>query len=102
MTAIDSKSYPGYLNKLIDEYNNTCNNTIMLVLLVKILLMLIVLLKLLKLNRAIKFLNLTLIMKSGLLNTIIFLGKFTPKTGQEEYLSLIPCWELIHERIKSK
>ena len=44
MTAIDSKSYPGYLNKLIDEYNNTCNNTIMLVLLVKILLMLIVLL----------------------------------------------------------
>ena len=23
MTANDSKSYPGYLNKLVDEYNNT-------------------------------------------------------------------------------
>ena len=28
MTANDSKSYYGYLNKLVDEYNNTYNRSI--------------------------------------------------------------------------
>ena len=28
MTANDSKSYLGYLNKLVDEYNNTHHNSI--------------------------------------------------------------------------
>ena len=28
MTANDSKSYHGYLNKLVDEYNNTYNRSI--------------------------------------------------------------------------
>ena len=28
MTANDSKSYPGYLNKLVDEYNNTYQGSI--------------------------------------------------------------------------
>ena len=45
MTANDTKSYLGYLNKLVNEYNNSY------VLLVKNLLMLIILLWLKKLNR---------------------------------------------------
>ena len=28
MTAIDSKSYFGYLNKLVDEYSNSCHCSI--------------------------------------------------------------------------
>ena len=28
MTANDSKSYIGYLNKLVDKYNNTCHSSI--------------------------------------------------------------------------
>ena len=44
MTANDTKSYLGYLNKLVNEYNNSY------VLLVKNLLMLIILLWLKKLN----------------------------------------------------
>ena len=44
MTANDTKSYLGYLNKLVNEYNNSH------VLLVKNLLMLIILLRLKKLN----------------------------------------------------
>ena len=28
MTANDSKSYLSYLNKLVDEYNNTCHHSI--------------------------------------------------------------------------
>ena len=48
MTGNDSKSYLLYLNKLVDQYNNT----------IKILLMLIILLRLKTLRPILKLLNL--------------------------------------------
>ena len=44
-----------------------------------------------------ELLNLTLVKESGLLSTIIFLAKVTPKIGQNKYLRLILCLKLIPE-----
>ena len=86
MTGNDSQSYLGYLSKLLDEYNNNYRYFTVID-----LLMLIILLWLKKLSRVIKLLNLKLVIESELLSTEIFLGKFTPKIGQEKYLLLIVC-----------
>ena len=60
MATNDSKSYLGYLNKLVDQYNNTC--------------------------QILKLLNLKLMIESGLLSTRILLAKVTPKICQEKDL----------------
>ena len=75
MTTNDSKSYLSYVNKLVDEYNNTYH-----LLLVENLLMLIILLSLKKLSQ---------VKKSGLLSTRIALAKVTLKIGLEKYLLLL-------------
>ena len=75
MTTNDSKSYLSYVNKLVDEYNNTYH-----LLLVENLLMLIILLSLKKLSQ---------VKKSGLLSTRIVLAKVTLKIGLEKYLLLL-------------
>ena len=90
MTANDTKSYLSYLNKLVDQYNNTYHHSIN-----KKLLMLIVLLWLKKLRRILKLLSLKLMIWSELLSIKIFLVQFTLKIGQEKYLLLIPFWKLI-------
>ena len=90
MTASDTKSYLSYLNKLVDQYNNTYHHSIN-----KKLLMLIVLLWLKKLRRILKLLSLKLMIWSELLSIKIFLVQFTLKIGQEKYLLLILFWKLI-------
>ena len=53
MTAVDSKSYIPYLNKLVDPYNNTYHHSIK-----KTLLKLIILLRLKTLSQILELLNL--------------------------------------------
>ena len=81
MTANDSKSYLAYLNKLVDQYNNTYHHSIS-----KNLLILIILLWLKKLWRILKLLNLKLMIELQLLCTRLFLVKITLKIGQKKYL----------------
>ena len=75
LTANFSKSYLSYLNKLIDQYNNTFHHYI--IILIKKLLMLIILLWLKKLRRILKPLNLKLKIESKLLSIRIILVKVT-------------------------
>ena len=63
MTTNDSRLYLPYLIKLVDQYNDTYNHSI-----IKNLLMLIILLSLEKLKQIIKLLNLKLIIYSELLS----------------------------------
>ena len=63
MTTNDSRLYLPYLIKLVDQYNDTYNDSI-----IKNLLMLIILLSLEKLKQIIKLLNLKLIIYSELLS----------------------------------
>ena len=83
----DNKSYLGYLNKLVDEYNNSyhcsidkkpigANYSVFTE----------------KSNRVIKFLNLKLVIESVLLSTRIFLANVTLIIVQEKYLLLILCY----------
>ena len=60
MIANDRKYYPTYLNKLVDEYNNTYHSSIG-----KKLLMLSILFRLNGVNQVIKLLNIKLVMESG-------------------------------------
>ena len=76
LTANDSKSYLGYLNKSVDQYL-----IIIVVLLIKNLLILILLVWLKKLNLAIKLENLMLVIKSELLTTKMFLIKIKSDVG---------------------
>ena len=82
MTANDSESYLGYLNKLVEKCNNTCHCSID------------------KktfygdysaLQQILNHLNLKLVIESGILSIRIFLAKATSKIGQEKYLLLILC-----------
>ena len=66
MTTENRKSYFGYLNQLVDDFNNAY-----IVLLVKNLLVMIILLWLKKLRRIPKLLNLKLMIESELLRTRI-------------------------------
>ena len=71
MIANNRKSYLGYLNKLVDQYDNTYRSTDKKPVnadysnLLK------------KLNRSIKLLNLKLVIESGLLGKRIFLAEVT-------------------------
>ena len=76
MTAIGRKYYFGFLNKLVDECNNTYNNSIG-----GTQFMLIILLCLKKLNWVTNLLNLKLVIKSELLGIRMFLANVTPKAG---------------------
>ena len=86
MTACDSKYYLSYLNKLVDENNNSYD------------------ISLAKkpvdadysafteeIQKHSKAPNLKLGRESGLLGTRIFLAKVALKIGQEKYLLLILC-----------
>ena len=66
MTTENRKPYFGYLNQLVDDFNNSY-----IVLLVKNLLVMIILLWLKKLRRIPKLLNLKLMIESELLRTRI-------------------------------
>ena len=74
MTTNDSKYYLGYLNKLIDQYNNTYHRSTG-----KEPFIMIILLWLKKLNRVIKLLNLKLVIESVLLSTSILSAKVALK-----------------------
>ena len=74
MTTNDNKYYLGYLNKLIDQYNNTYHRSIG-----REPFIMIILLWLKKLNRVIKLLNLKLVIESVLLSTSILSAKVAPK-----------------------
>ena len=84
MTANDSKSYLGYLNKLVDEYNNNYHRSIgkksidadYYVLTEK---------KNESIHKALKF----RVGNRVLLSTRIFLVKVTPQIDREKYLLLI-------------
>ena len=78
MTANDSKSYLGYLKKLVKRkaYADADADYFAMTE---------------KLNRVIKLLNLKLVIESELPSTRIFLAKVTPKIDQEKYLLLILC-----------
>ena len=79
--ANDSKSYLGYLNKLVDQYNNTYRG-----LLITNTFMLSVLLCLKNLNRVIKLLILRFVIESGLTSVRrVFLAKATLKNDQKRY-----------------
>ena len=95
MTANNSKSYLAYLNKLIDQYNNTYHHYINK----KNLLMLTILLWLKKLRRILKLLSLKFI-EPELLSTRIFLVKVTMKIVWEKCLLLILVWKLILGHMK--
>ena len=85
MTVNDSKSYLPYVNKLVDQYNNTYHHSVdekpiktdYSVLTEK------------KWKRIIKLLNFKLMIESELLSIRIFLVKVTLKIGQDKYLLLI-------------
>ena len=98
MAANDSKSHLSYLNKVVDQYNNTYHHSIIK----KNLLMLIIVFWLKKLRLILKFLNLELMTESGLLSIGTFLVKITLKIGQEKYFLLILFWKLILGLIKLK
>ena len=97
MTANNSKSYLNYLNKLLDEYDNTYYRSV-----VKNLLMLIISIWLRKLNQFMKLLNLELGIESGYLYIRITLVKVTLKIDPEKCLLLILCWKIIFGRTKLK
>ena len=84
MTTNETISHLTYLNKLVDQYNNTYYHSIG-----KNLLMLIILLWLKKLRQILKLLSLKLMIGSELPSLRTFLVKVTLKTGQEKYLLLI-------------
>ena len=81
MTANDSKSYLPYLNKLVDQYNNTYHHSI----------------NKKPINadysalteKIIKLLNLKLMIQLELLGIRIYLVKVTLNIGQEKYFLLI-------------
>ena len=81
MTANDNKSYLPYLNKLVDQYNNTYHHSI----------------NKKPINadysalteKIIKLLNLKLMIQLELLGTRIYLVKVTLNIGQEKYFLLI-------------
>ena len=98
MAANDSKSHLSYLNKVVDQYNNTYHHSIIK----KNLLMLIIVFWLKKLRLILKFLNLELMTESGLLSIGTFLVKITLKIVQEKYFLLILFWKLILGLIKLK
>ena len=75
MTANDSKSYLGYLNKLVVQCNNTYHHPISKSLK-----------KLKKLSRILNLLSLKLMIEPKLLSIGMILGNFTLKIGQEKYL----------------
>ena len=83
MTASDSKSYLGYLKRLVDKCNNTYHLSIGK--------------KSVdgysskKLRRILELLNLKLVLELRLLSTRKFLAKGEPKIGQEKYLLFIVC-----------
>ena len=95
MTTNGSKSYIGYLKKLVDQYNNTYYHSIN-----KNLLMLIILFWLKKLSRILRLLRLKLMIESNLLSIRTFLAKVPLKNGQEKYFSSILFWKLILILIK--
>ena len=76
MTANDSKSYLGYLKKLVKRKAYADADYFAMTE---------------KLNRVIKLLNLKLVIESELPSTRIFLAKVTQKIDQEKYLLLILC-----------
>ena len=80
MTTNDSKSYLGYLNMLVDEYNNNYHCSIDEKAIHSVIQSLLG-----KLRQIVNLLNLKLVIKSGLLSTKIFLAKVTPMTGQKKY-----------------
>ena len=98
ITAHDSKSYLLYLNKLLNQYNNTYHHSInkkpinadYSALTEK---------KLLKLTN---FLNFKLMIDSESKSIRIFIVKVAMKIGQEKYLLSIVLWKLILRYIKSK
>ena len=81
MTANDNKSYLPYLNKLVDQYNNTYHHSI----------------NKKPINadysalteKIIKLLNLKLMIRLELLGIRIYLVKVTLNIGQEKYFLLI-------------
>ena len=77
LTANDNKFYIEYLNKLVDEYNNSYHCSI-----VKKSIDADYFALTEKMNRLIKLLNLKLVIESELLSIRIFLAKITPKIGQ--------------------
>ena len=90
MRANDNKSYLLYLNKLVDQYNNTYHHSINK--------------KPInadysafteKLTPILKLLSVKLMLDLGLLSIRIFLAKVILKIGQEKYLLSILFWKLI-------
>ena len=81
MTANDSKSYLSYLNKLVNQYNNTYHHSINKKTINTDYSALTE-----KLRRILKLLNLKKMIESELLSIKICLVKFTLKIGQEKYL----------------
>ena len=77
LTANDNKFYIEYLNKLVDEYNNSYHCPI-----VKKSIDADYFALTEKMNRLIKLLNLELVIETELLSIRIFLAKVTPKIGQ--------------------
>ena len=90
MPANDRKSYIPYLNKLVDQYNNTYHHSIN-----KNLLMLIILLWLKTLRPILQLLSLRLMIELELLSIRIFSVKVTLKIGREKYFLLTLFRELI-------
>ena len=88
MTANYSKSDLSYLNKLVDQYNNTYDRSILI--------------WLKKLRPILKLLSLKLMIESESLSIRIFLVKITLKIGQEYYFLSILFWKLILTLIKLK
>ena len=81
MTANNSKSYLVYLNKLVDEYNNTYHHSIDKKPIDADYSALTE-----KLNQITKHLNLKLVGESGFQPIEIFLGKVIPRISQKNYL----------------
>ena len=79
-TANDSKSYYSYLNKLVDEYNNTHHRSINKKPIDADYTALSE-----KLRQILKLLNLKLVIESELLKYKMFFAKFTQKIGQKKY-----------------
>ena len=86
MTVNDNKSYLGYLNKLVDQCNNTYHCSISKTPITDVNSS-----ALTEKTDVTKFLNLNLVIKARLVSTKIFLEKVTPKINQEKYLLLILC-----------
>ena len=86
VTVNDNKSYLGYLNKLVDQCNNTYHCSISKTPIIDVNSS-----ALTEKTDVTKFLNLNLVIKARLVSTKIFLEKVTPKISQEKYLLLILC-----------